>query len=329
MVVITRILASEPSVVHHEQFSAHGRNISHHLVHTLLVDIEIYALPTVEQHVAQLVSVGQLIASGPVMESTAHAAFTLQTVSHGKLGRGKSSLGRQFILRSLVIDAGHELQGSIGGTGLNRVVAAPCQHTTENGSVFFRRFFAAYGNHDGRIVCLRIPHTFLVGNYFLSVGQTLFFHFTFGPPGSMKMCHPVLPALKRHKGRSKPAEHHGFALFVCQLRPRTDNVRTAISLEVLFRLKRVDLVTQRQFQQFTVAHRILPGLLQRQIDRHVSVGMRHQQSFFAIGINTESRIAVGPQGQPRIGHRTDVACIQARPVIQHISRTPLLGINYK
>ena len=62
------ILVAKPSVVHNEQFAAHRGNVAHHLVHALLVDVEIHTFPAVEQNVAQLVAMGKHILASPLVE---------------------------------------------------------------------------------------------------------------------------------------------------------------------------------------------------------------------------------------------------------------------
>ena len=42
------IFVAKPTVVHHKEFTTHRGNIAHHLVHALLVDVEINALPRIE-----------------------------------------------------------------------------------------------------------------------------------------------------------------------------------------------------------------------------------------------------------------------------------------
>ena len=71
------VLLSEPAVVHHEEFAAHGGNVSHHTVHPFFVDVKVNAFPAVEQYAALHVAVGYLPVPAPAVEIAADAAQSL------------------------------------------------------------------------------------------------------------------------------------------------------------------------------------------------------------------------------------------------------------
>ena len=73
----TRIFGSEPSIIHHEEFTTHTMDISHHLVHSLLVDVEINTFPRVEQDITLLISMCQDIFASPFMEVSTCTAQAL------------------------------------------------------------------------------------------------------------------------------------------------------------------------------------------------------------------------------------------------------------
>ena len=79
----TLILAAKPPIVHHEELTAKGLEVGHHLVHLLFLDIHVHAFPTIQQYVAQLVAMAEPILTAPLVESTANTATTLLTVSKG------------------------------------------------------------------------------------------------------------------------------------------------------------------------------------------------------------------------------------------------------
>ena len=57
VVGLARIFVTKPAVVHHKKFTAHRRNIRHHLLHTAFVDFEIDTFPTVQQNLSELVAI--------------------------------------------------------------------------------------------------------------------------------------------------------------------------------------------------------------------------------------------------------------------------------
>ena len=72
VVGLTRIFYAKPAIVHHKEFASHRGNIAHHLVHTLLVDVEVNTLPRVEQYLTLLIAVSQHIFAAPLVEVTRH-----------------------------------------------------------------------------------------------------------------------------------------------------------------------------------------------------------------------------------------------------------------
>ena len=91
VVGLARIFLAKPSIVHHEEFSTHRVDVSHHLVHTLLVDVEIDALPGVEEDVTLLVAMSQDVLASPLVEVAARTAQSLGRVSECQ-GWGLESL---------------------------------------------------------------------------------------------------------------------------------------------------------------------------------------------------------------------------------------------
>ena len=65
---ITMIFVAEPTVVHHEQFTAHCRKIVHHFVHNRLIYSEVHTFPTIEQYLAFTISVGHTVFAAPAVE---------------------------------------------------------------------------------------------------------------------------------------------------------------------------------------------------------------------------------------------------------------------
>ena len=92
-----RIFLSEPSVIHHEKLTAHVCYISHHLVHSRLVDVEINAFPAVQKDLARLVSMRDLIVSGPSVEVAAGTAQSFFRIGESQLRSLEDLLGRKAV----------------------------------------------------------------------------------------------------------------------------------------------------------------------------------------------------------------------------------------
>ena len=73
VVCLTRILHAEPAIIHYEELTTHRGDVAHHLVHAFLVDVEIDALPGVEQDLALLVTMSQHVFAAPLVEVAGYA----------------------------------------------------------------------------------------------------------------------------------------------------------------------------------------------------------------------------------------------------------------
>ena len=60
-----------------KELAAHISDVAHHLVHALLVDVEVDTLPAVEQYHALFVAVSEHILASPAVEVAAHAGESL------------------------------------------------------------------------------------------------------------------------------------------------------------------------------------------------------------------------------------------------------------
>src|SRR5699024_2176144 len=80
------MLVAKPAIIHHKEFASHQGYVCHHLLHILLINVEINTFPTVQQYLAGLVSIGQFMFPSPFMEITACAAQSLFRVGERQRG---------------------------------------------------------------------------------------------------------------------------------------------------------------------------------------------------------------------------------------------------
>ena len=84
IIFLARIFLSEPSIVHYEELTTHAMDISHHLIHTLLVDIEVNTLPRVQEDITLLITMSKHVLATPLMEVAAGTAQALIGISKRK-----------------------------------------------------------------------------------------------------------------------------------------------------------------------------------------------------------------------------------------------------
>ena len=125
VVCLTRIFLAKPSVIHHKEFTSHAMYVGHHLVHPLLIDIEINALPGVQKDVTLLVTMSEDILTSPFMEIATCATQTFCRISQSESWSLESLTFLQMILRILLIDTGKEVvKFRIVGNRFQLIVAA-------------------------------------------------------------------------------------------------------------------------------------------------------------------------------------------------------------
>ncbi len=131
VVGLAGVFVAEPSVVHDEEFTAHGGDVAHHLVHSLLIDVEVHAFPGIQENVSWLVAVHQFVFTSPLMEVARGTAESLIGIGECQDGSDKGlSLG-QLVFRVVFIDAGIQIVVfCIVGLHLEAIVAA----VTESGA---------------------------------------------------------------------------------------------------------------------------------------------------------------------------------------------------
>ena len=83
-VVVSRVFVSEPTVIHDKEFTSHISDVTHHLVHYLLIDVYAYTFPAVKKDLAGFHTIGKLIFACPSVEIAAGSAMTFVRICHGK-----------------------------------------------------------------------------------------------------------------------------------------------------------------------------------------------------------------------------------------------------
>ena len=109
VVRLTGIFVTKPTVVHHEELATHGGDVSHHLVHAFLVDVEIDTLPRVQQYLTLFVTMHQHVLTSPLMEVTGNTRESLLGESQCQLGSDECLTLLQVILRVILIDTSEEI----------------------------------------------------------------------------------------------------------------------------------------------------------------------------------------------------------------------------
>ena len=125
---IALILTAEPPVVHDKQLTAHSGDVAHHLVHILLVDVEVYALPRVQKYAAQVVAMGQTVLASPLMEVARRSRQSFVGEGEGEGRCGECLALPQMIETVVGVDSGNKAMiFRVVGDNLQFVVAAIAQ----------------------------------------------------------------------------------------------------------------------------------------------------------------------------------------------------------
>ena len=227
-VVGALILAAKPSVVHHEELAAEGLEVGHHLVHLLLFDIHIHTLPAVEQDVAHLVAMAELVLAAPAVERAAHTALALIAVGERQHWGDKACAPSQMVGRAFLVDASQQIVVvGVVGLHLQSVVAGIAEGCSDGASVVLGGLAVEREHHLG-MLCLRVAHTVLVLYGHKSTLQRMLYEPCLVAPCSVEACHPHIAAAYGQHGAGKAVEGDGAFLVVFYLGPCLDDIHVAI-----------------------------------------------------------------------------------------------------
>ena len=170
---LTRILHTKPTIVHHEEFATHRGDVAHHLVHTRLIDVHVDTFPGVEQDLALLVAMSQLVVAAPLVEVAAYARESLLREAQGNGWCSENLTLLQMILGVVGIDACEEIvEIRIIRLHLQLVVAAIDDGRTNHVASILLTL-AVEREHHLAMGSMGIAHTILILDNLLARSQRL------------------------------------------------------------------------------------------------------------------------------------------------------------
>ena len=197
-------------------------------MHTLLVDVEVYAFPAVEQYLAVALGMGELVAAGPAVEVAAHAAGAAVAVCQGQGRGGKGLAAGEGVGRVGLVDAGQQrVVLGVVGDQVDTVVAAILEGGADGasgavvGATVEREHYLAVGG-------LRVAGAVVV-DYRLDAGaQRLLHEVGLVGPRAGEMAQPYVAAAHGQICRGIAAQGDGAALAVGDLGPGVYHVGAGI-----------------------------------------------------------------------------------------------------
>ena len=243
MVIIPRILVTEPTVVHNKQLTAHCSKVSHHLVHFLLVNVKIDTFPTIQQNVTKLITTMNLTVTCPTMKITAYATQPFFTIREGKFRGYENFLWFQFIFGCFIIDSCQEVMRIIIiRINTKFVISTP----TQGGSNHTPRIFLRtpiQREHNLRMVSLTIACSIHILYCFHARLQWLGSNIWFCNPAPVQMRNPYVSSADRHTSRIKPFQDNRFLFGMGDLRPHLDDIWVIIGFVVHLHFKRIVFIS--------------------------------------------------------------------------------------
>ena len=276
----TGIFLTEPAVVHDEELSSHIGYVLHHLVHSRLVDVEIHTLPAVEQDLAELPAVGQLVVAAPPVEVAAGTAQTFVRICQGKFRSLEDLLGSECIFRIVGVDSGIELM-PVGVAGVNAefVVSAVAEGCSDHAAGVLLRL-AVKREHDLGVVCVGISYSVLVLDSEHSALERLLGETAFVGPCAVEMADPDITYADRKVARIETGQLHRFLLQVLDLGPCLYHIHILVCTVADCDIERIHGVLQADSCHLGGRFLFCPDSLDLQHCGQVSVCVGHSQSRF-------------------------------------------------
>ena len=189
ILVAVILVACEPSVIHDEQLTSELLHTIHELMHLLLRDVEVHALPRVEQHVAHSHAVMQLILSCPPVHVTADATLALIGVCESELRCAQRLVCAEVIGSSRLVYAGKEMEERLVvwvERHAHTVVSAPAQGSANGASHGLTRL-SVEREHHLRVVGVCVASAVAIAYHLHTCSKRLLIHLTFVTPLSVLM----------------------------------------------------------------------------------------------------------------------------------------------
>jgi len=246
VVGLARIFLAKPAIVHDKELAAHIGDVAHHLVHALLVDVEVDTLPAVEQYHALLVAVGEHILASPAVEVTAHAGESLFGEGQGQ-GRCDEGLATaQMVFRIGLINACEEVViAAVVGDSAQFVVTAIAEGSTDDVAAVLPSFAVEREHHLG-VGRLRVVHTGMAAHDELTGIQRLGGDIGLTAPCTTEMAGPHITAPDGQHGRGEGGQGDGALFLIGDLCPCLDHVGIGIGavlqidIEVIYGILKMD-----------------------------------------------------------------------------------------
>ena len=286
------VLIAKPSVVHNEQFAPHRLDVCHHLRHLRLLDVEINALPRVEQNLALYVAVHQFVLASPAVEVAAHTAQSLLAVGEGCDGSGEGLALGQVILRIVLVDAGKELVVfRLIGHGTQLVVARIADSGTDyTPRVLLTLTVEREHNLATRSMC--IACSVAVFNYKCARLKLLLRELRLVCPCTVEVRHPYVATAYGQIGRVKLRESDGCLLAIVYLCPHLYNVHIVVGTVAHCDVERIYTVLELNLQHLGILLRSGGIAVYIHLESHVAVGMTHRKGSSRFAYHAIYRISV-------------------------------------
>ena len=285
-VVVARVFVAKPAVVHDEQLAAELRDVVHHLYDALLGDVEIDALPGVQEDVAGLhAAMEHALGAGPAVERAAHAAHALVGVGQGEVGRLEGLLGLQHVFAGQRIDTGIEVVYVVGiGVDAQLEVTAPAKGCADGAAGVLLRLSVEREHQLGSIE-VGVAGAVGVADDLHAGREALLCRLRLGCPVAVQVGQPDVALAEGEVAGVVALQRDGTLLLMRNLGPRLNDVDVLVGLIEHFHGDRLQLVLHGDGVEDGVAGvgRGVVGDLQFKVQ--VAVGMLNLQCRCLDGVD--------------------------------------------
>ena len=273
----TGIFLTEPAVVHDEELSSHIGYVLHHLVHARLVDVEIYTFPAVEENLAELLAVCQLVVAAPPVEIAAGSAQTFVRICQGEFRGLEDLLGSEGVFRVVRVDSGIELMPvGVAGVDAEFIVSAVAEGCSDHTAGVLLRL-AVKREHDLGVVCVGISYSVLVLDREHSALKRLLGETAFVGPCAVEMADPDITYTDRKVARIETGQLHRLLLQVLDLGPCLYHIHILVCTVADCDIERIHGVLQADSCHLGGRFLFCPGSLDLQNGGHIPVRMSHSK----------------------------------------------------
>ena len=235
--------------------------------------------------------------ASPLVEVAADTAQAAVGIRERQLGSYERLFRLKNILAVVPIDAGDKAVNPIVvRIEAQAEVTTPAKRGTDDTARLLRRL-AIEGNHHFGMTRVRVTHAIMVLHHQHTRAERLGNDTAFSAPTAVEMGNPDIALVDRQETGGIAEEGYGLLLAIGNLAPGFDDIQVLVRFVKYFHGERIDAVLEGDGRRPRILLLIGKDVLDYQVERHIAIGVLHQERRLVLTQGAEGGISLLIEGQ--------------------------------